>query len=94
MHGFNGLTEEPIEIDALIQAREDLIAKIVGEMPTDHRRFLLSFKAGDPHWNLLGLENVDALPAVRWRLENVTKLNARKRRDLIEKLREVLHIAE
>jgi hypothetical protein len=92
--GFNGMTENPITIDELIQAREELIAGIVGKMPTDHRRFLISVKAGSPDWSLLDLANVDALPAVRWRLENLMKLDQRKRDTLLQSLREVLHVVE
>lgn len=90
--GFSGMTDTPITVDELIQAREALIANIVGRMPADHRRFLLSIKSGEPDWGLLGLPGVDALPAVRWRLENLAKLDQHKRAALIDRLRKVLEL--
>ena len=88
--GFSGMTDAPVTLDELLKAREELIANIVGQMPADHRRFLLSVKRGEPQWALLGLPGVETLPAVRWRLGNLAKLDERKRSALIEKLREVL----
>lgn len=92
--GFNGMTERPVSIDELVQTREEIIARIVRNMPDEHRRFLLSFKAGSPEWDLLGLKNVDALPAVRWRMANLAKLDQPKREELVQRLREVLHVTE
>lgn len=92
--GFNGMTERPVSIDELVQTREEIIAGIVGNMPDEHRRFLLSFKTGSPEWDLLGLKNVDALPAVRWRMANLAKLDQPKREELVQRLREVLHVTE
>ena len=84
--GFSGMTEVPVSIDALIQAREDMIAGIVGDMPDAHRRFLLSFKQGAPDWSLLDVPGVETLPAVRWRMENLARMDAALRADLTAKL--------
>jgi hypothetical protein len=88
--GFEGMTDTPVTIEQLAQTREDLIADIVGKMPAEHRKFLVSFKDGKPDWASLGVPGVDALPAVRWRLENLAKMDKERRAALIEKLREVL----
>jgi predicted nucleotidyltransferase component of viral defense system len=90
--GFDGMTDSPVTLDDLIQAREHLIAEIVGKMPIDHRRFLLSLKKGEPEWPLLGVPGAEALPAVRWRLENLAKTDKKKRDALIERLRKVLQL--
>jgi hypothetical protein len=44
--------------------------------------------------SLLGLDGAETLPAVRWRLENLAKMDKKKRDTLIERLREVLQIQE
>src|SRR5580704_7878776 len=41
--GFEGMTEASVTLHELLHARETLIADIVGNMPPDHRRFLVSF---------------------------------------------------
>lgn len=91
--GFAGMTEEPISLDELIAAREAIIDAIVGDMPDDHRRLLLSFERGEPAWELLGLDHVPDLPAIRWRQLNLDKLDARARAKLVSDLEEKLKIA-
>jgi predicted nucleotidyltransferase component of viral defense system len=89
-HGFSGMTRDPVELADLLAAREALIQSIVGDMSSDHRKFLVSFERGKPDWNLLGLPNATDLPAVRWRQQNLDKLPANKRALLVARLEEVL----
>ena len=88
--GFVGLTEVPVTLDALVQTRESLIAEIVGLMPDTHRRFLLSFKKGEPDWSLLDVPHAKTLPAVRWKLENLSRMHAQQRAKSIARLEAVL----
>lgn len=46
--GFQGMTNTPVTLDSLTEAREALVATIIGEMPDEHKRFLISFERGDP----------------------------------------------
>jgi predicted nucleotidyltransferase component of viral defense system len=90
--GFEGMTDMPVTVDELVKAREALIGEVVGKMPLDHRKFLLSLKRGEPDWKLLAVPGADALPAVRWRMQNLAKLDKEKRAALIDRLRKVLEI--
>ena len=92
--GFAALTDTPVSLDELLQAREDLIRAMVGSMPPNHRRFLMTVKRGDPEWTLLDLPGAEALPAVRWRLENLAKLDGAKRAAFVARLGEVLGIGD
>lgn len=87
---FRGMTTELIELSALIDARAALVEAVVKRMPGQHRRFLLSFETGQPDWDLLGLPNVDKLPAVKWRQQNLAKIDESKRADLVAQLATVL----
>ena len=89
-HGFSGMTRDPVELADLLAARATLIKSIVGDMPADHRKFLISFERGEPNWGLLGLPNSANLPAVRWRQQNLDKLSPNKRAILVARLEEVL----
>lgn len=89
-HGFEGMPREPVSLDELTAARDDLIDAIVGDMPSDHRKFLISFERGEPDWNLLGLPGAAQLPAVRFRQQNLDKLSKDKRAQLVARLEEVL----
>jgi hypothetical protein len=86
---FNGMTDEPT-LEELLAAREAFIKDIVGNMPPEHRRFLISFEKGKPEWDLLGLPHVADLPAVKWRQLNLDKLSAEKRGALVANLERVL----
>lgn len=92
--GFEGMTETPVTLDDLVRSREDLIGNIVGRMPQEHRRFLISVKRGEPDWTLLNLPAAKDLPAVRWKLENLAKLNNSVRSRLLAGLSEVLGIRD
>lgn len=87
---FSGMTDEPVTLEELVAAREAFIEDIVGDMPSEHRQFLISFEKGEPEWDLLGLSNVAELPAVKWRQINLDKLSDEKRAALVANLENVL----
>jgi predicted nucleotidyltransferase component of viral defense system len=90
LRGFEGMTDRPVSQDELVAAREALIETIVGQMPDDHRRFLISFEKGEPEWALLDVPGAAELPAVRWRQHNLDQLSAEKRAALVDRLRAAL----
>jgi len=90
---FTGMTNEIVTLEELLAAREATIETVIGNMPDDHRKFLISFERGEPDWTLLGLENVENirdLPAVRWRQQNLDTLTDKKRMALVENLERAL----
>ena len=88
--GFAGMTDQPVALDELLAAREATIEAVIGGMPDDHRRFLVSFERGEPDWPLLGLDHVADLPAVRWRQLNLDKLDDAARMKLVDDLKRSL----
>ena len=92
--GFDGMTVEPVTLDAILAARETLIASIAGNMSAEHKEFLLGFKRGSPDWKLLNIPGVQELPAVRWKQLNLDKLSAAARGKLVSKLADVLRLGE
>lgn len=62
------------------------MSEIVGKMPEQHKRFLISVKGGQPDRALLDLPEAKDLPAVRWKLENLARLSAEKRVQLLKRL--------
>jgi predicted nucleotidyltransferase component of viral defense system len=73
-HHFDGMTDKPVTLEQLYDAREFLIAELIGKMPDNHRAFLLSFLKGQPEWALLATPDVAKLPAVRFRMQNLQRL--------------------
>ena len=92
--GFDGMTKEPVALDELLAARESLIASVVGNMPAEHKDFLLGFKRGAPDWKLLNIPGAQELPAVRWKQLNLDKLSNAAREKLVSKLVDVLRRSE
>lgn len=90
--GFTGMTEEPVSLEALYDAREALISEVIGRMPMEHRRFLLSFKTGEPDWDFLGVPGAAELPAVRWKVDNLARLSLDRREKLVSDLGRALAI--
>lgn len=87
---FEGMTTEPVALEALLAARGALVAAMVGGMPQAHKDFLLGFKRGVPDWDLLGVPGAAELPAVTWKQANLDKLNPDVRAQLIAQLSAVL----
>ncbi len=88
--GFVGMTNEPVPLDTLLGAQQDMIAALIGEMPDRHRRFLLGFERRDPDWSLLHVPHARNLPAVRWREHNLDTRNTEQRTALVAKLEKAL----
>jgi hypothetical protein len=71
---FNGMTSEPVELNALLAARDEMISTLHSGLDADERAFLISMAAGEPAWDRLGLPHLSALPAIQWKLQNLAKL--------------------
>ena len=73
-HNFQGMTAEPVPLDALLAARERMLQELQQGLDADERRFLLSLAAGTPEWSLLGIAHLEQLPGIRWKLHNLAQL--------------------
>jgi len=88
--GFEGMTRDAIELSVLLDARTRLISEVIGRMPPNHRSFLISFERGEPNWSLLNVKGVDKLPAVLWRMQNLSRLDSARRNQLVASLEAAL----
>ena len=89
-NNFYGMTEDDIPIETLLAAHADLTRNLINNMSDDHRRFLASFYRRKPEWDLLGIDGVDRLPAVRWREINLDRAGGKTREDIARHIEEVL----
>ena len=71
---FVGMTSQPIELAALLETRARMIRELHAGLDADERRFLLSLVKAEPEWKLLGIPHMSELPAVRWKLQNLARL--------------------
>ncbi len=63
---FVRMPVDPVSLETLEKVREDLIRCVGTSLTEADKEFLVSFKSKDPQWDLLGLDGVEQLPAVRW----------------------------
>lgn len=76
---FEGMTTEPVELGALLAARDRMIATLHAALDANERAFLLSLAEGDPEWGRMDLPHLAAMPAIQWKLQNLAKLKATNR---------------
>ena len=89
---FRRMAQEDVPLADLEAVREKLITDLNLALTDDERRFLLSFKSLEPDWALLGLKDIESLPAVRWKMLNLGKMEESKRTQALKRLEEVLYV--
>lgn len=87
---FVGMTTTTVTYDDLVQTRETIIGKIQKELTDEERRFLVSIKSAAPDWRLLGIEGIERLPAIQWKLQNIGKMEKRKHSEALQALKACL----
>ncbi len=89
---FKGMIAESIPCEALETTRNDLVEILREELTLDERKFIVSVKEGRPEWGLLGLEGVENLPGVKWKLLNISRMDKTKHQKAVRKLRDYLGV--
>lgn len=87
---FQGMTREEVNLDSLLSIRTELIKRIKTDLTDDEIKFLLSFKNKTPNWKLLGIKDIENLPAVKYKLFNLRQMKPEKHQQAYKKLEEYL----
>jgi len=87
---FEGMTNVSVTLDELLETRKQLIKIIKKDLTENERLFLLSIKQNEPDWDLINLPHIQQLPAIQWKLKNIQKMDHKKQKLMIEKLKKVL----
>jgi hypothetical protein len=90
---FSGMSGIPFTYSDYIATRSKLFPAILKSLSEKDRSFLISFKKGEPNWDILSVESAPKLPAVLWKLQNIRRLievSPEKHRNQLEKLQVVL----
>jgi len=83
---FLGMADSAVSLSTLYDALGKISRVTRFSMTKEDREFLLSFKAGQPIWQLLDVNHIAALPAIKWKLHNISKMHPEKRREMLHKL--------
>jgi hypothetical protein len=85
------MAQVDVPLEELEAVRERLISGLNDSLIDNERRFLLSFKSLKPDWPLLGLPNVELLPAVRWKMLNLSKMDKLRHAQALRNLEDILY---
>ena len=93
---FSGMTSDSFSYEDFENTRELLVQKIHQSLTGDDRELLVSFKQGEPKWELYPLTGLKDMPSVQWKLQNVRKLlkNSTKHSEQLGRLRKCLGVSE
>ena len=89
---FRDMTLEEVTCEDLERTREQLVSMIARELTIQERQFIVSIKEGIPQWDLIGLEGVQNLPDVQWKLLNIGRMAPAKHQQALRKLRDYLRV--
>ena len=85
------MTQTEVPLDSLLNTREQLIKTLNRDLVSNERDFLFSVKKGDPDYTLMPFDNLEALPALRWKLLNIRKMDEKKHTEMLDKLGPVVN---
>jgi predicted nucleotidyltransferase component of viral defense system len=75
--GFVGMTVDPVSLDVLTDVQTRLHHDLPRALTPEQRQFLISLVRLKPEWSLMPYDHLPDLPAIRWKMENLSKLRSR-----------------
>ena len=84
------MAAEPVSLEDLLDAREQLIGAIHNRLGEAERAFLLSVKRGEPDGGLIGLPEASKFPAIRWKVRNLARMSRESHAAAVANLERVL----
>lgn len=92
---FQGMTDTAFTYEDFEATRETLINIVNSSLSEKDRSFLLTFKRGNPDWDLFPVAGLKDMPAVQWKLMNIQNLkrsNPDKHTEILNKLESLLKL--
>ena len=73
-------------MDELNHATEELVNRLISDITEKEKQFIISVKAKKPQWDLMEVEHIKDLPAVKWKLLNLEKMDKKSHEEALKKL--------
>nr|WP_320123075.1 nucleotidyl transferase AbiEii/AbiGii toxin family protein [uncultured Sphaerochaeta sp.] len=89
---FSGMTSGPTTLVELQEARYALIKTVHDMLDERDKQFLIGFKEGHPDWSYFSVPHIQHLPAVRWKMHNLERVESSERQRMVRKLKEHLKL--
>ena len=87
---FQGMTDANVELADLQKIQKILHKTLISNFSNQDKAFLLSFKQGKPSWDNLGIGDYSKLPGVQWKMQNINKMETKKRLKMLTALESIL----
>lgn len=87
---FNGMTFDAVSLEELNATPNLMITALKAQFTQRDYDFLMSFKSGQPDWSLAPEEQIQHLPAVKWKLQNIEQIPKDKHTQALARLEAVL----
>ena len=87
---FSGMTSIPTTHEELKDIRAHLPKLLLNSFTKTERMFLMQLKSGNPDWSLLPIDDIENLPGIQWKLQNINKIPEEKKKEQLNKLKQVL----
>lgn len=87
---FIGMTDNSFTYEQFEETREKLICTIHKSLSEKDKNFLISIENGEPNWEFHDIAHIQTLPAVKWKLLNISKMEPQRRSDSVKQLEEKL----
>ena len=71
---FIGMARQPIDLSELQKVRAKLKNELPCRLTDGQRQFLISLAVGEPDWTLMKCTHLQKLPAIQWKLHNLSRL--------------------
>jgi len=71
---FQGMTRNEVNLGELLSTRERLRAALPSMLTESQKLFLVGLTKGEPDWALLECPHLKEMPAIRWKQENLVRL--------------------
>lgn len=87
---FNGMTFDAVSLEELNAIPNLMVTALKAQFTQRDYDFLVSFKSGQPDWSLAPEDQIQHLPAVKWKLQNIALIPKEKHIQALVKLEAVL----
>lgn len=87
---FEGMTSIDISCQTLEEMRTKIFEIVSSSFTEEEKKFLISFKSGEPKWDIFPIENIRLFPSVHWKLHNIQAMSPTKRQQALNLLEKKL----